>query len=240
MKIWPAIDLLGGQAVRLCRGDYRQAKVYFSHPEEIRDYFERAGASCLHVVDLDGARTGEAVNFETIRIIANGSKLKIEVGGGIRSEERIKAYLDLGVSYVILGTAAVENPDFTRQMVEKYGSRIVVGVDALNGLAAVKGWKEVMDVTGLSLCQSLSKMGVSRIVYTDISKDGMMSGTNLDLYRELTEKVPAKITASGGITRLEEVQQLRKIGVDGVIIGKALYEGLIDLKEAIRVGEGTC
>jgi len=236
MQIWPAIDLLGGAAVRLSRGDYAKSIVYFKDPSQILDYFEKAGARHLHVVDLDGARDGETVNFDTIRTLCQLSSMQIEVGGGIRSEERIKTYLDLGVSRVILGTAAAEDPAFLKRMVAAYGEAIVVGVDARDGKVAVRGWMDVKELDALDFCQSCCEMGVSHIIYTDIARDGMMQGCNLPLYEKLHHSLSASLTASGGVSRREDVQALKEIGVEAAIIGKALYEGKLDLAEMIALG----
>ena len=239
MEIWPAIDLLGGKAVRLTKGDYEQVTVYFERPEEILEYFERVGASHLHVVDLDGARDGEMVNYETIRRLCENSRLQIEVGGGIRTEERIKAYLDLGVSQVILGTAAAEDTPFLRRMVERYQKQIVVGVDAKAGRVALHGWKDVSDIDAPTFCKELENLGVSRIIYTDIARDGGLSGTNLPLYKQLSTMLHIDLIASGGITYLEEIKELRDYGLTGAIVGKAVYEGKLDLAQVLAIGEDT-
>ncbi len=240
MQIWPAIDLLGGKAVRLTKGDYEQVKVYFENPAQILSYFEKAGAQRLHLVDLDGARDGKMSNYDTIRRLVLDSQLQIEVGGGIRTEERIKAYLDLGVSRVILGTAAAENFPFLQAMVEKYQGKIVVGVDAKDGKVALHGWKNVTEITALEFCKKLEAIGVAAIIYTDISKDGGLKGTNLPLYQTLTRELSIPIVASGGITYLEEIQQLKEMGLTGAIVGKALYEGKLDLKEVLKMGGDLC
>ena len=247
LEIWPAIDLLQGQAVRLTKGDYQKVKVYFRDPEEIFSYFVSKGARHLHMVDLDGAREGYSVNFDTTKKIAalnrqyaekNGTKaLELEVGGGIRSRERIEDYLAIGIDHVILGTGAVKDPDFTRSMIAEYGPAVVIGVDALNGKVAVQGWMDVTSLSGLDFCRKLQKEGVKRVIYTDISKDGMLAGTNLDLYRELTRELSMEITASGGISSMDDISRLKEMGVRSAIIGKAIYEGRIDLEKAIEIGD---
>ena len=237
MQIWPAIDLLGGKAVRLTKGDYEQVKVYFSNPEEILAYFNARGARHLHVVDLDGAREGKLSNLSTISRLAKESAQEIEVGGGIRTEDRIDAYLSLGVRYVILGTVAAEDPSFVERMVARYGDAIVVGVDARDGFIATRGWQQLSSLSGPEFCLRMESLGVSRIIYTDISRDGMLSGTNMELYRELTSSLKLKVTASGGITYPEEIRRLREIGVHGAIVGKALYEGLLDLSKVLKAAE---
>lgn len=240
MQIWPAIDLLDGKAVRLTKGDYKEVKVYFENPKEILDYFEAAGAKHLHLVDLAGARDGKMSHFKTIRQLVSGSQMQIEVGGGIRTQERIERYLELGVYRVILGTAAAENPQFLQKMVDRYQQQIVVGVDAKDGKVALHGWKQVSSFTALEFCKELENLGVAAIIYTDISKDGSLQGTNLPLYQALAEKISVPIIASGGITYLQEIKKLKEAGLAGAIVGKALYEGQLDLKEVLKIGEDRC
>lgn len=235
MYLFPAIDLIGGQAVRLVKGDYSQKTVYSSSPVEVAKSFYEAGAEFLHVVDLDGAKSGNTDNISVIADIIKESGLKVEVGGGIRSEEVIKKYIDAGVYRVILGTVAVENPDFCREMCDKYGDKIAVGVDIKDGFVAIKGWTEVAEKTCFDFCKELEEMGVKTVICTDISKDGLLSGTNLELYRELQGKFNIDFTASGGVTSLDDVKALMEIGVYGAILGKALYTGNIDLKEAVAL-----
>lgn len=235
MYLFPAIDLIGGQAVRLVKGDYNRKTVYSSSPVEVAKSFFDAGAEYLHVVDLDGAKSGNTDNLSVIADIIKESSLKVEVGGGIRSEEVIKKYIDAGVYRVILGTVAVENPDFCREMTKKYGDKIAVGVDIKDGFVAIKGWTEVADKTCFDFCKELEEMGVKTVICTDISKDGLLSGTNLELYRELQGKFNIDFTASGGVTSLDDVKALMEIGVYGAILGKALYTGNIDLKEAVAL-----
>jgi len=235
MYLFPAIDLIGGQAVRLVKGDYNQKTVYSSSPVEVAKSFFDAGAEYLHVVDLDGAKSGNTDNLSVIADIIKESSLKVEVGGGIRSEEVIKKYIDAGVYRVILGTVAVENPDFCREMTKKYGDKIAVGVDIKDGFVAIKGWTEVADKTCFDFCKELEEMGVKTVICTDVSKDGLLSGTNLELYRELQNKFSIDFTASGGVTSLDDVKALMEIGVYGAILGKALYTGNINLKEAVAL-----
>lgn len=233
MQIWPAIDLLNGQAVRLTKGSYENVKVYFNDPQEILAFFTSKGARHLHVVDLDGARDGKAVNFDTIRLLAHQAGCEIEVGGGIRDEKRIDAYLSMGVRYVILGTKAVQDPAFLEKMLQRYEDHIVVGVDTKNGMVATGGWLHTSDLSGPSFCKELERMGVSRIIYTNIAKDGMLQGTDLALYKELASSLKVPVTASGGITHLSEIEKLRQIGIGSCIIGKAIYEGVMDLSKAL-------
>lgn len=238
MELFPAIDLIGGCAVRLVKGDYAQKTVYSDNPAEVARSFAAAGAKYLHVVDLEGAKDGGTPNLETIKNIVEKGGLLVEVGGGIRSEEVIKKYLDAGVFRVILGTAAVQNPAFLEEMVQKYGEKIAVGVDIKDGMVAIKGWTEVSAESCFDFCEKLQKIGVKTIICTDISKDGLLSGTNLELYKELSEKFSVDIVASGGVTTLDDVKKLADMGMYGAILGKALYTGNIDLKAAVELTKG--
>ena len=238
MELFPAIDLIGGCAVRLVKGDYAQKTVYSDNPAEVAKSFAAAGAKYLHVVDLEGAKDGGTPNLETIKNIVENGGLLVEVGGGIRSEEVIKKYLDAGVFRVILGTAAVQNPAFLEEMVQKYGEKIAVGVDIKDGMVAIKGWTEVSAESCFDFCEKLQKIGVKTIICTDISKDGLLSGTNLELYKELSEKFSVDIVASGGVTTLDDVKKLADMGMYGAILGKALYTGNIDLKAAVELVKG--
>ena len=235
MELFPAIDLIGGCAVRLVKGDYAQKTVYSDNPAEVARSFAAAGAKYLHVVDLEGAKDGGTPNLETIKNIVEKGGLLVEVGGGIRSEEVIKKYLDAGVFRVILGTAAVQNPLFLEEMVQKYGEKIAVGVDIKDGMVAIKGWTEVSQESCFDFCEKLQKIGVKTIICTDISKDGLLSGTNLELYKELSEKFSVDIVAGGGVTTLDDVKKLADMGMYGAILGKALYTGNIDLKAAVEL-----
>lgn len=234
MKLFPAIDLRGGQAVRLYQGDYDQMTVYNPDPADQARAFAAAGAKYLHVVDLDGAKDDTTANLPAIARIAAESDLCIEVGGGIRDEERILRYLDLGVSRCILGTVAVRDFDFTARMARKYGDKIAVGVDMKDGLVAVAGWKEVTPEPGVAFCRRLAEAGVKAVIATDISRDGTMQGTNMDLYRELLTIPGLEITASGGIAKMEELDTLQTMGCHAAILGKSVYTGAIDLAEAVR------
>ncbi len=234
MQIFPAIDLRGGQVVRLYQGDYDKMTVYGQDPCAVARDFVAAGAKYLHVVDLDGAKDGTLANFETIAAIAKQGGLYIEAGGGIRSEDRIKQYLDLGVGRCILGTIAVKDFGFTARMAEKYGDKVAVGVDARDGYVAINGWKELSSEKGVDFCRRLVDVGVGAVIYTDISRDGAEKGTNLELYRELAEIKGLHVTASGGVSSLEELEELKRIGTHAAILGKALYTGRLDLKTVIR------
>ena len=234
MKLYPAIDLRGGQAVRLYQGDYDQMTVYNADPVAQARSFIEAGAKYLHVVDLDGAKDDTTANLQTIAAIARQGGLKIEVGGGIRDEARIRRYLDLGVDRCILGTIAVKDFAFTEKMARTYGPRIAVGVDMKQGYVAVNGWKEVTPEPGVDFCRRCAAAGVGAIIATDISRDGTMQGTNLDLYRELLTIPGIEVTASGGIARMEELAELQAMGCHAAILGKSIYTGAIDLAEAVR------
>ena len=238
MKLFPAIDLRGGQAVRLYQGDYDQMTVYNPDPVSQAKAFAAAGAKYLHVVDLDGAKDGQAVNFATIRSITDAGDLFLEVGGGIRDQQRIVDYLALGVGRCILGTIAVRDFAFTTRMVRTYGDKIAVGVDMKNGQVAVSGWKEVTPEPGLDFCRRCADVGVQALIVTDISRDGTMQGTNMQLYRDLLTIPGVEITASGGIARLEELAELQAMGCHAAILGKSIYTGAIDLAEAVRRYEG--
>lgn len=238
MKIFPAIDLRGGKVVRLLKGDYDRMTVFGDDPLAVAKEFAEAGAEFLHVVDLDGAKDGDNPNFDIVKMLAQKSGLKVEIGGGIRNEGTVKKYLDVGVWRVILGTIAVENPIFTADMIAKYGDQIAVSVDIAGRNVAVRGWREISQITVDAIFDRLTADGVNCVICTDISKDGAMEGTNRSLYKELSEKYSVNIVASGGVSSMEEVKALTGMGVYGAIIGKALYTGDIDLASAIREGEG--
>ena len=238
MQIFPATDILGGKVVRLTKGDYDAVKIYADSPYEMAQQFIKAGAVNLHMVDLDGAKDGTPVNFEAIREAAKIKELFIEVGGGIRDEARIEAYLELGVKRVILGTAAVKNYPFVESSVKKYGDAIAVGVDAKNGLVAINGWLETTDVSSVDFCKKLRDSGVKTVIYTDISKDGMLNGTNLEVYAQLSQIEGLDIVASGGITFEDEIKALRDMNIYGAIVGKAVYENKLDLERVIKIANG--
>lgn len=237
MEIFPAIDLKDGQAVRLFQGDYDQMTVYSNSPVEVARGFKAKGATNLHLVDLDGAKDGKLVNFETIKAIVKDVDVFVQVGGGIRDEERIRQYLDLGVSRVILGTIATQDFDFVVKMVEKYGEKIAVGVDVKDGFVAINGWKEITDIEGMEFCRKLKGIGLKTVIYTDISKDGGMQGTNIAAYEKLAEIQGLDIVASGGISFEHEIETLRDNKTYGAILGKAIYTGAIDLEKAIRLSK---
>ena len=237
MLIFPAIDLYQGKAVRLLRGDYAQMTVYSEHPEEIAKEFAKAGAKWIHLVDLEGAKTGKTPNLQTVQKIVSESGLLAEVGGGIRNMQTVKTYLDAGVQRVILGTAAVTDEAFLKAALDTYGDRIAVGVDIKDGKVAIKGWTVASELEAIPFCQKLQEMGVRTIICTDISKDGAMMGTNHGLYRELCEKFDLQIIASGGVSSIEDIKKLSALKIYGAIIGKAYYTGAIELTEAIEVAK---
>ena len=239
MKIFPAIDLFGGQAVRLFQGDYEKMTVYDPEPLHTVERFEAAGATCLHVVDLEGAKTGETTNLATIEAIAKQTGMFVQVGGGIRTMDTVRRYLEAGASRVILGTAAVTDPDFTAAAVKQYGEKIAVGADLKNGKIAIKGWLETSAESWDVFLGRMQDLGAQTVICTDISKDGAMGGTNHKLYAALSARYHMDIIASGGVTSLEDVEALRRAGAAGAIIGRALYAGTIDLAQAVRLGEGT-
>lgn len=235
MIILPAIDLLGRKAVRLLKGDYNQVTVYSDSPLEVAEKFKSLGATHIHMVDLDGAKYGTAPNMDIVAEVAEKTGLFIEIGGGIRNMETVKKYIDAGISRVILGTAAICDEDFLKEAVKAYGEKIAVGADVKDGKIAVKGWLEQSDVTLDEFFLKMQDLGVKNIICTDISRDGAMRGTNLELYRELSAKYSLDITASGGVSSIEDVKRLREMNLYGAIIGKAYYTGAVDLEEAIEV-----
>ncbi|MBQ9825791.1 MAG: 1-(5-phosphoribosyl)-5-[Firmicutes bacterium] len=234
MIILPAIDIYEGKAVRLLKGDYDKLTVYSERPEEIGLEFARCGAEWVHIVDLEGARSGETPNLPVITGIIEKCGLKAEVGGGIRSMAVIEKYLDAGVSRVVLGTAAVKDPQLLDEAVKRFGERVAVGVDIKNNYVAIKGWTENSDLKAMDFCRQLQDRGVSTIVCTDISRDGAMKGTNVALYKKMSKALKLNIVASGGVSSEEDVKALREAGLYGAIIGKAYYTGAIDLKKILE------
>ena len=237
MIILPAIDLLGGRAVRLLQGDYDKVTVYDDDPLHTARRFARAGAEWLHVVDLDGAKSGGTDNLPTVCRLAAESGLKVELGGGVRSLETIERYLEAGVQRVILGTAALANTAFLKEAVARFGRAVAVGADVKDGCIAVNGWLETSATPLDTFLDRMQSIGIENIICTDISKDGAMRGTNLALYRRLSEKYGMNLTASGGVSSLDDVRELRGLNLYGAIIGRAYYTGAIDLREAIEVAK---
>ncbi len=234
MHIFPAIDLLGGNAVRLQRGDYQKSTVYSTCPLSVAQGFCQNGAKYLHVVDLDGAKDGTAVNFPVIRQLIEESGLQVEVGGGIRTPETVERYLALGAYRVILGTAALTDPAFLQSMVDRYHEKIAVGVDVKDGKVAIKGWLEVSGQDAFAFCETLQSQGIAGIICTDISKDGMLGGTNMAFYQALAARLKMDITASGGVSTLEDIHGLKALGMHSAIVGKALYTADMLLKDALE------
>lgn len=237
MNIFPAIDLYDKKAVRLYKGDYDQMTIYSERPWEIAIDFEKQGAKFIHVVDLEGAKTGKTPNLEIIKKIASSTNLFLEIGGGIRDMEVVKTYLENGASRVILGTSAVNDEAFLKEAISVYGEKIAVGADIKDGYIAIKGWTQKSQYSLEEFLNKMQALGVKTVICTDISKDGAMKGTNLELYSALSQKYSLDIIASGGVSSIEDVKALRKMELYGAIIGKAYYTGAIDLKEAIEVSK---
>lgn len=237
MKLFPAIDLSEGCAVRLLKGDYKQKTVYSDDPVTVAKGFRAAGAEILHLVDLDGAKAGYAAAADIVAKITAESGMFVEIGGGIRNAETVKRYLDAGVGRVILGTAALRDRAFLEEMLQRYGEKIAVGVDIKNGNVAVQGWTEDDGVKYTDFLESLDRLGVSTVICTDVSRDGAMQGTNRELYRALSANYSFKVVASGGVSTIDDVRALAAMRIYGAIVGRALYNGAINLKEAIEAAE---
>lgn len=239
MHIIPAIDLYNGCVVRLKKGDYNQMTIYSDNPPLFSEKFQKSGAQYLHLVDLEGAKDGTTANINTVKTIVEQTNMRVEIGGGIRSDEIVEKYINIGVSRVILGTAAVEDRTFLRRMVGRYGDKIAVGVDIRDGFVAIKGWLETTALKCFDFCAELEDLGVKTVICTDISKDGMLGGTNIGLYKEMNEYFNIDIVASGGVSTIEDVKKLTEINMYGAILGKALYENTIDLAAAIKTARGS-
>ena len=237
MVIYPAIDMYEGKAVRLYKGDYNQMTVYNENPVEVAQDFLRQGASRIHLVDLEGAKDGTTPNFETVCAIKKATGLFCEIGGGIRTMDTIDRYLSAGIDRVILGTAAVQDADFAKNAVAKYGEKIAIGIDIKDGYVAIKGWTEKSQYDAMEFCQMMQNLGIRTLICTDISRDGAMKGANHELYQLLQEKFSMDVIASGGVSSMEDVERLAKAGVHGAIIGKAYYTGAICLADAIEVAK---
>lgn len=235
MRLYPAIDIIGGQCVRLTQGDYTQKTTFSEDPLAVALRWQEEGGEFLHLVDLDGAKEGTMPNLETVCKIAESLSIPVEIGGGIRDMRAVRAYLERGVRRVILGTAAIEHPDFVKEAVAAWGDRIVVGIDAKDGMVAVKGWQEVSSVSALQLAKEMERIGVSTLIYTDIATDGMLQGPNLSAMREMADAVSMDVVASGGVASVDDIRRLKTTGVEGVIVGKALYIGAVNLQEAVSV-----
>lgn len=235
MQLYPAIDMKGGKCVRLTQGHFDKVKVYGDSPADMARLWAGQGASYLHLVDLDGALAGHSVNEGAIRAIVEQVDVPVELGGGLRSAEAVQYMLNLGVSRCIIGTKAAERPEFIRELVEQFGpERIVAGVDARDGMVAVDGWGRTSAVTAVDLCLKMKEYGVQHVVYTDISRDGMLNGPNVAYTKMLAEKTGLNVIASGGVSCMEDLDLLFGSGISGVVIGKALYEGKVSLEEAVK------
>ncbi|MBR5460621.1 MAG: 1-(5-phosphoribosyl)-5-[Clostridia bacterium] len=237
MKIFPAIDLYEKKAVRLYKGRYDEMTVYSDDPLSVALDFEESGAEYIHLVDLEGARDGNTPNIDVVKKIVDNTDLFVEIGGGIRSMETVDKYLEIGVDRVILGTAALTDEAFLKEALEKYGDKIAVGVDIKDGNVAIKGWVERSEVDAFDFCEKLQTLGVSNVICTDISRDGAMKGAAHELYRELSDRFSLKITASGGVSSLDDVKRLTALELYGAIIGKAYYTGAISIREAVEVAK---
>jgi len=238
MIIYPAIDIKDNKCVRLSQGDFNKVKTYSNEPFDMALKWKNEGASFLHIVDLDGARSEEIINKKSIERIAKDIGLPIQVGGGIRSEEKIKNFIDMGVERVIIGTIAVENKELLKELVSKYKEKIIVSIDAKDGKVALRGWEVISEVDSIDLCKELEEIGIKTIVYTDISKDGMLEGPNFDIYKILSQKTSLNIIASGGISSIDDIKRLKDMNIYGAIVGKALYDNKIELKEVLECLQG--
>lgn len=234
MIIFPAIDIRNGKCVRLIQGDYNKEKVYNDSPINTANMWEEKGAQYIHVVDLDGAKTGNSINKDIIKKIAQETKVPVQVGGGIRSMEVIETYLNHGVSRVIIGTAAIQDPKFLKEAVAKYGEKIAVSIDARNGYVATDGWTDTSTVKALDLIKTMENIGVQTIVYTDILKDGMLTGPNLEEQKAVNEATSMNVIASGGVSSIEDINNLKELNLYGAIIGKALYDGALSFESIME------
>ena len=238
MLIFPAIDLRDGQVVRLVEGDYDRMTVYGDDPLSTAKAYKMAGAEYLHVVDLDAAKDGKQKNLAVIQKLASESGLKLEVGGGVRDEDSAKRYLDAGVTRVILGSAAIENPQFMESLAKQYPGKVAAGVDAKNGFVAIHGWKTITDIVAYDFVESLPQRGIDTVIYTDISRDGKLQGPNIGAYERLSQIKDLQIVASGGVSSPEDIAALAKLNLYAAIIGKALYDGRITLEQALETAKG--
>ena len=237
MVIYPAIDLFEGKAVRLYKGDYAQMTVYNEDPAAVAADFKSKGATHIHMVDLEGAKSGTTPNLATICRVKEQTGLFCQVGGGIRNIETVRKYLDAGLDRVILGSAAVTDPDFAKEAVDAYGAKIAIGVDIKDGFVAVKGWTEKSSLEAFAFCSQMEKIGIKTLICTDISKDGAMQGPNAELYKALSQQLGMDIIASGGVSCIDDIRRLAAMDLHGAIVGKAYYTGAVDLREAIEVAK---
>jgi phosphoribosylformimino-5-aminoimidazole carboxamide ribotide isomerase len=237
MRVWPAIDLRGGKCVRLKQGDYQRETVYGDDPAAMARQWVGQGARCLHLVDLDGARDGSTSNFEAVRQIVTAVDVPCELGGGIRDEETIAKYLKLGLTRLVVGTRALKEPDWFRRMCQRFPKQLALGIDAKGGLVATDGWLNTSTTSAIGLARQFAAEPLAAIIYTDISRDGMLQGPNLAAMAEMDAAVEVPVIASGGVTTADDVRQLAKVGLDGCIIGRALYEGTLTLADALAAAE---
>ncbi|MBE6823948.1 MAG: 1-(5-phosphoribosyl)-5-[(5-phosphoribosylamino)methylideneamino]imidazole-4-carboxamide isomerase [Ruminococcaceae bacterium] len=237
MLIYPAIDLYNKKAVRLYKGDYNQMTVYNDNPVDVAIDFKNSGATHIHLVDLEGAKSGTTPNFDVVKNIKKSTSLFCEIGGGIRSIDVIDKYISYGIDRVILGTAAVTNKGFVEEAVSMYSDKIAVGIDIKDGFVAIKGWTETSNINAFDFCKKMQNIGVKTIICTDISKDGAMQGTNHELYKDLSDKFDIQIIASGGVSSIDDIKKLRQLDIHGAIVGKAYYTGSINLSHAIEVAK---
>ncbi len=239
MELWPAIDILNGQCVRLKQGDYNQETVYGSSPAAMSRHWADCGAEYLHVVDLDGAKDKRPVNRQFVREIVETVSIPVEIGGGIRTEETIREYLDMGICRVVIGTLALKEPDWFREMSRKFPNRLVLGIDAKSGMVATEGWLEMSRTSAVSLAKIFEDLPLAALVYTDIAKDGMLEGPNFAEMEAMSRAVPFPVVASGGVSTLNDIRKLKELGLPACIIGKALYEGAFRLEDALGIASDS-
>lgn len=235
MQVWPAVDILDGKCVRLLQGDYQQSTVYGQNPADMAARWVSDGAECLHLVDLDGARDGSNFNFSAVREIIEAVDVPCQLGGGIRSEKAIGDYLELGVSRLVVGTKALKDPAWLAEMAENYPNRLAVGIDARYGKVATDGWQQVSDLTAIEFAKSISELPIAGIIYTDILKDGMLAGPNIEAVQAFSEAIDVPVIASGGVTTSDDISRLASLNLSGCIVGRSLYEGKLDLREAVEI-----
>lgn len=236
MIIYPAVDVREGKCVRLTQGEFNKETVYADNPVEMALKWEKAGAQYLHVVDLDGARTGKSQNIAVISEIAGKIGIPVQLGGGIRTIEMIENFLNEGIKRVILGTSAVKDPELVKRAVNTFENNVVIGIDAKDGMVAIEGWEKTSEFKAVDFAKKMEDLGVKTIIYTDISRDGMLTGPNLKAMEEMVKAVGIDIIASGGVGKIEDIKNLKEVGVSGAIVGRALYTGDVDLKQAIDIG----
>lgn len=237
MQVWPAIDILDGNCVRLLQGDYEKSKIYGQNPADMAERWCSDGAECIHLVDLNGARDGIKFNFDAVRDIIEAVNVPCQLGGGIRDESAIREYLELGVSRLVVGTKALKDPEWLAEMAEKYPDRLAIGIDARHGKVATDGWQQVSEMTAIEFAKRISHLPIAGLIYTDILKDGMLAGPNVEAVSEFNDAVSVPVIASGGVTTQEDVAQLASLNVSGCIVGRALYEGKLDLREVLDIAK---